>query len=104
METTQYPGIAIKLSTMLDALSHPARLKILLHLSKYVICPAWDISNQLPICKSTVSQHIAILKEAGLITCTPKGVYQNYRIHKDNLSQIRSLFLDFFQQVENSQR
>ena len=103
MEPTQYPDIAMKLASLLDVLSHPARVKILLHLSKYKNCPAGNISSQLPLCKSTVSQHMAKLKEAGLISCTPDGVCQNYRIQDNNISQAKTLFLDFFRQLEVSE-
>ena len=67
-EPLHYQEISIKLSTLLDALSHPARIQILLHLSEHENCPAGNISDRLPLCKSTVSQHLAKLKEVGLIS------------------------------------
>jgi DNA-binding transcriptional ArsR family regulator len=50
---------------MLNALSHPARLQIMLHLAKYNGCQARSISERLPLAKSTVSEHLSKLKEAG---------------------------------------
>ena len=99
-EPLHYKEISIKLSTLLDALSHPARVQISLHLSEHHNCPAGNISERLPLCKSTVSQHLAKLKEVGLITCTTEGVCLNYRIHDGNISQIKTVFLDFFQNIE----
>ena len=99
-EPLHYQEISIKLSTLLDALSHPARIQILLHLSEHENCPAGNISDRLPLCKSTVSQHLAKLKEVGLITCTTEGICLNYRIHDGNISQIKTVFLDFFQNIE----
>ena len=99
-EPLHYQEISIKLSTLLDALSHPARIQILLHLSEHENCPAGNISDRLPLCKSTVSQHLAKLKEVGLITCTTEGICLNYRIHDGNISQIKTVFLDFFQDIE----
>ncbi len=100
LDPLQYQDIAMQLSSLLDAISHPARVQILIHLSEHDNCPAGNISSRLPLCKSTVSQHLAKLKEAGLITCTTKGVCQNYRIHDGNISRIKTLFLDFYQQIE----
>ena len=99
-EPLHYQEISIKLSTLLDALPHPARIQILLHLSEHENCPAGNISDRLPLCKSTVSQHLAKLKEVGLINCTTEGVCLNYRIHDGNISQIKTVFLDFFQNIE----
>ena len=100
MDPFQYQDIAMQLSSLLDALSHPARVQILLHLSEHENCPAGNISDRLPLCKSTVSQHLAKLKEAGLITCKTEGACLNYRIHDGNISQIKILFLDFYQHIE----
>ena len=101
METLPYQDITLKLAPLLDALSHPARLQIVLHLAKYKNCPAGNISNRLPLCKSTVSQHMAKLKEAGLITCTPDGVCQNYRLDDENFALVKEYFLDFYEQIED---
>lgn len=96
MKNTQvYKPKLQELAIMLHALSHPARLQILLHLSKYKSCPAGNISNQLPISKSTVSQHMAKLREAGLISCTPDGVCQNYRLDDEKFALVKKYFNDF---------
>jgi len=96
----QYQDIAVQLSSLLASLSHPARVQILLHLSEHKNCPAGNISDRLPLCKSTVSQHLSKLKETGLITCSQEGLCQNYMIHDANISRIKTLFLDFYQQIE----
>lgn len=49
------------------ALSHPVRVYILELLSKQACCYSGDLSDELPIAKSTLSQHLKELKEAGLI-------------------------------------
>lgn len=72
----KYTHTQTDLSSLLDALSHPARLQIVEHLAQYEECPAGKISEKLPLSKSTVSLHLAKLKETGLITCSPYGFYQ----------------------------
>lgn len=103
METKIYQEVPVKLAPLLHALSHPARLQILLHLSKYKSCPAGNISNQLPISKSTVSQHMAKLRETGLITCTPDGVCQNYRLDEKRFALVKKYFNEFLMLINNRQ-
>ena len=88
METTNYQEVSIKLAPLLDALSHPARLQILLHLAQYNGCPAGSISERLPLSKSTVSQHLTKLKKAGIITATPDGLCQRYKINEEVLTAL----------------
>ncbi len=84
----KYDEPFIHLSRVLNALSHPARLQVVEHLAKYHECPAGEISNKLPLSKSTVSQHMAKLREAGLISCNPSGVCQNYRLNIEKLNEV----------------
>ncbi len=88
METLEYQDISLKLAPMLDALSHPARLQIILHLAKYSGCPAGSISERLPLSKSTVSQHLAKLKEAGIVVATPDGLCQRYSLNDEALNEL----------------
>jgi len=88
MEVIEYQDISLKLAPMLDALSHPARLQIILHLAKYNDCTAGSISERLPLSKSTVSQHLSKLKEIGLITATPDGICQRYRLNNEMLNEL----------------
>ncbi len=102
MDSSDTQDIAVKLAPLLSALSHPTRLQILLHLAKYIDCPAWNIANQLPISKSTVSQHMAKLKEAGLIECDADGTSQRYRLSDNTFALLKAYFLDFVNEVEAS--
>ena len=88
MEVIEYQDISLKLAPMLDALSHPARLQIVLHLAKYNDCPAGSISERLPLSKSTVSQHLSKLKEVGIVTSTPDGLCQRYRLNEEALNEL----------------
>jgi ArsR family transcriptional regulator len=50
------------------ALGHPARVAIVRHLaSRRGTCTCGEIVDQLPLAQSTVSQHLKVLKDAGLI-------------------------------------
>jgi ArsR family transcriptional regulator, arsenate/arsenite/antimonite-responsive transcriptional repressor len=89
----------VELPTALQALAHPARLQIVEHLAKYHECPAGAISKELPLSKSTVSQHMAKLRETGLISCSPEGVCQNYRLNENRLNEVFQLIESFGESV-----
>ena len=104
METIKkYTNTQTDLALTLDALSHPARLQIVEHLAKYDECPAGKISEKLPLSKSTVSQHMTRLKEAGLITCSPQGICQHYRLNDERLREALQLLGIFLQKLTNRQ-
>lgn len=55
------------------ALGHPARIKIVEHLASSDRCVCGKIVDVLPLAQSTVSQHLKILKEAGVIRGEVEG-------------------------------
>jgi len=103
METSDYNKTALKLSPLLNALSHPARLQIMLHLAKYNGCQAGSISGKLPLAKSTVSEHLNKLKEAGFISCTNEGTCSNYRISDEGFDLLKTYFNEFVVEIEQWQ-
>lgn len=66
------------------AMSHPVRIAILQLLNSQTCCFHGDMAEELPIAKSTLSQHLNELKDAGLIqgNITPPTV--KYCINKEN--------------------
>src|SRR5512147_1839880 len=56
-----------ELATLAKALGHPARVQIVRLLVRREACICGDIVDELPLAQSTVSQHLKVLKEAGLI-------------------------------------
>jgi len=103
MNTETYNTIPLNLAPLLGALSHPARLQIMLHLSKFKGCQANSISNKLPLAKSTVSEHLNKLKEVGLISCTNEGTCSNYRISEEGYELLKIYFNEFIGAVEQWQ-
>ena len=100
VKQNDYNDIALSLEGMLNALSHPARLQIMLHLAKYNGCQARSISERLPLAKSTVSEHLNKLKEAGLISCDMDGTSSNYKISELGYLLLQNGFSDFIQLME----
>lgn len=66
------------------ALGHPVRIAIMQLLHSQVCCYHGDMAEELPVAKSTISQHLKELKDAGLIQgeITPPTV--KYCINKEN--------------------
>lgn len=77
------------------ALGNPARLRIVRELARRNACVTGDLVELLPLAQSTVSQHLKVLKEAGLVADEARGTARIYRIHADGLSELRD-WLDSF--------
>lgn len=73
------------------ALGHPVRIAILQLLNSQACCFHGDMAEELPIAKSTLSQHLNELKDAGLIkgTITPPTV--KYCVDKENWELAKKL-------------
>ena len=76
------------------ALGHPVRIAILQLLNSQTCCFHGDMAQELPIAKSTLSQHLNELKDAGLIqgNITPPTV--KYCINKENWELAKMLLND----------
>ena len=85
-----------EMAKIAKALSHPARLAIIKYLAEQKVCISGDISNEIPLSRTTVSQHLQELKKAGLIQGTIDGMKVNYCICNSNLAKVQKMFSDFF--------
>ncbi len=79
------------LASLLKALAHPVRLRILRHLIQTGGCVCVQI---LPLAQSTVSQHLKILKDSGLVKGEIEGPRTRYRLDPDTLETLRQAVLD----------
>jgi DNA-binding transcriptional ArsR family regulator len=84
------------LAKFAKVLSHPARLAILQYLAETKTCISGDISDYLPLSRSTVSQHLKELKEFGLIKGEIDGLKINYCLCSSKISEYKQLFDLFF--------
>ncbi|ERM82230.1 hypothetical protein P872_18785 [Rhodonellum psychrophilum GCM71 = DSM 17998] len=73
------------------ALGHPVRIAILELLNSQSCCYHGDMANELPIAKSTLSQHLKELKEAGLIKGDITPPTTKYCINRENFNLAKSL-------------
>ena len=80
-----------ELAALAKAIGHPARIHILRFLARKTACVCGDIVEELPLAQSTVSQHLKVLKEAGLIRGEVDGPRICYCIEPRTLRRLKML-------------
>ena len=73
------------------AVAHPARVRILRLLISRASCICGEIVDELPLAQSTVSQHLKILKDSGLVQGEVDGPKVCYCINSARLNELKSL-------------
>jgi len=76
-------------------MGHPLRMYVLELLSNQNCCYSGDLTDELPIAKSTLSQHLKELKEAGLIQGEIESPRIKYCINRENWTEAKELFGQF---------
>jgi DNA-binding transcriptional ArsR family regulator len=85
------------------ALSHPVRVYILQKLSKMdSCCYSGDLVEELPVGRSTLSQHLKELKYAGLIQGEINPPYIKYCINRENWEKAKKLLEDFLNENQSA--
>lgn len=92
-----------ELSRFARIISHPARLAILQYIAKTKTCIAGDISENLPLSRTTVSQHLKELRDLGLIHGTIQGLKINYCLCAQELEKFSDMFSAFFEPILKSE-
>ena len=90
----------LELSKFTKAISHPARLSILQYLAETKTCISGDISDYLPLSRSTVSQHLNELKALGLIHGEIDGLKVNYCLCASTIIKYKQMFDEFFKGID----
>ena len=80
-----------ELAALAKAIAHPARLQIVRLLSRRSTCVCGEIVDQLPLAQSTVSEHLRILKDAGLIRGEVDGPRVCYCLAPDGVARLKTL-------------
>jgi len=91
-----------ELANIAKVLSHPARIAIIQLLAEKREIKTGNISDDLPISRTTVSQHLKALKEMGIIKGTIDGLKIHYCLDMIKLDQMRKSFNQFFGSTINS--
>ncbi|HLM36435.1 MAG TPA: metalloregulator ArsR/SmtB family transcription factor [Gaiellaceae bacterium] len=81
--------------TAMDALGDPTRRAIFEQLRRGPRAVG-EIASELPVSRPAVSQHLRVLKDAGLVTERRQGTRRLYRLDPDGLGELRDYFDDFW--------
>ena len=95
MNTIRTPEFSAELETLAGlakAMAHPARLRILQILAESRACICGDLVDRLPLAQATVSQHLRVLREAGLIRGEISGPRTCYCLDSRAVAALRSGF------------
>lgn len=77
------------------ALADPTRRTIFARLAERPR-PVGELARELPVSRPAVSQHLKVLKQAGLVTDQPSGTRRIYRVDPDGLATLRSQLEQFW--------
>lgn len=91
------------LASFAKVISHPARLAILKYIATSKTCISGDISDHLPLSRTTVSQHLKELREMGLIHGSIDGLKINYCLCHESIVNNLDLFDSFFANIRASE-
>jgi ArsR family transcriptional regulator len=91
-----------ELAAIFRALGHPARLAIVKKLALTNEACCGEIVNHLPLAQSTVSQHLQVLKDAGLLTCDTRGRNCHYVLNWEMISRAERCSEDFWARLNTA--
>jgi len=80
-----------ELALLAKALGHPARVRILRLLLSRETCFCGELVDELPLAQATVSQHLKVLTDAGLITVKNQGARTCYCVRRARIAELHGL-------------
>ena len=98
-KTAAFTANQQQLARVAKALAHPARVAIIQLLASKQTCISGDIAAELPLSRTTVSQHLQELKALDLICGEIDGLTVCYCLNTKLLQQVQQQFTAFFSEV-----
>lgn len=96
-KSKEIPEDVKEMAAIVKVMGHPVRLYILKKLVKMdSCCYSGDLVNELPIGRSTLSQHLKELKYAGLVQGEIDPPYIKYCLNRENWEKVKLMFNDLF--------
>lgn len=87
-KTTVFSEQQNRLADLAKAMGHPARIAILEYLVQQKGCICKDIVDELPLAQPTISQHLRVLKRAGLIKGEIEGTAVCYCLNPEGMGEL----------------
>ncbi|NGP88838.1 ArsR/SmtB family transcription factor [Fodinibius halophilus] len=88
-----------RIAELSKALAHPARIAILQLLAERANCICGDITDELPLAQSTISQHLKALKKSGIIKGEVDGVRTCYCLNEEVVEEFNDIITAFAQDL-----
>lgn len=82
---------AEELATLFKALAHPARIRLMQHLASHGTCYFGKLSDVVNLAPSTTSQHVKVLKDAGLVRGSAEEQRTCYCVNPDRVAMLKRL-------------
>lgn len=86
------PGAARDLAELFKALADPTRVAIVNRLAAADECCVCDLTDAVDLAQPTVSHHLRILRDAGLVEAERRGTWAYYRLVPDAIERLREVF------------
>ncbi len=83
--------VELNLAVLSKALGHPARVRIMRLLLARDACYCGQLVDELDLAQATVSQHLKVLKDAGLIVGEIEGLRTSYCASRERLAELHQL-------------
>jgi ArsR family transcriptional regulator len=92
MKTIEATESEARTVAMLRAIAHPARFRIVKLLAAQGACVCGDLVDELPLAQSTVSEHLKVLKDAGIVRGTVEGPNKCYCLEPEAVTWLKREF------------
>ena len=86
------PAAARDLASLFKALADPTRVAILNRLAIGEECCVCDLTEVFDLSQPTISHHLRVLRDAGLIDSEPRGTWSYYRLRPEAIERLRDVF------------
>ncbi|MGB3799835.1 MAG: metalloregulator ArsR/SmtB family transcription factor [Lewinella sp.] len=95
-KTQAYTEEQLRLALLYKALAHPARIAIVQHLLRLDCCICQDLTEVIDLSQPTLSRHLKVLRDAGLISGSAEGNSMSYCISPARWREVQGVVGDFF--------
>jgi len=103
-KTELFDEVLQEQANLFKVLGHPARLQIIKFLAETKTCYSGDISEELPLGRTTVNQHLKELKKAGIIRGQVGGTKKDYCLDYNKVNEMLEILSTFLGEFKNPEK
>ncbi len=89
-----------KIAAIAKVLAHPARVAILQYISTQDSCICNDIVDEIGLAQATISQHLKVINDAGLLKGNYQGKSLCYCVDIDRFQEVQEIFNTYFNKTK----